>query len=73
MQVLHVAPAARGVSLDGELWVESGMMVLLLKQVHLQNEGGAGVVSLLVSLVERIESSQAASTDIINAKSVRRI
>lgn len=54
--MLHVAPAARGVSLDGELWVESGMMVLLLKQEHLQNEGG-----------------EAASTDIINPKSVRRI
>jgi hypothetical protein len=73
LQVLHVAPAARGVLLDGELWVESGMMVLLLKQVHLQNEGGAGAVSLLVNPEERIESSQAASTDIINAKSVRRI
>ncbi len=71
--MLHVAPAARGVSLDGELCVESGMMVLLLKQVHLQNEGGAEAVSLFVSLVEIIESSQATSTDIINPKSVRRI
>jgi hypothetical protein len=42
LQVLHVAPATRGVSPAGEVWVESGMMVLLLKQVHLQNDGGAG-------------------------------
>jgi hypothetical protein len=42
LQVLHVAPAARGVSPEAEVWVESAMMVLLLKQVHLQNEGGAG-------------------------------
>lgn len=40
--MLHVAPAARGVSPEAEVWVESAMMVLLLKQVHLQNEGGAG-------------------------------
>jgi hypothetical protein len=44
LQVLHVAPAARGVSPDEEGCVERGMMVLLLKQVHLQNEGGAGAV-----------------------------
>jgi len=41
-QVLHVAPE----SLDEEEWVESGMMVLFLKQVHLQNKGGAGDVSI---------------------------
>ena len=44
MHVLHVAPAARGESLDGEEWIERGIIVLLLKQVHLQNEGGAGTL-----------------------------
>jgi len=40
LQALHVVPAARDVSLDVDVCVESGMMVLLEKQVHLQNEGG---------------------------------
>lgn len=36
LQVAQVEEACEG---D---WVDSAMMVLLVKQVHLQNEGGAG-------------------------------
>ena len=63
LQVRQEADAARGCSgrwRDGrsflvkreglveEECVESGIMVLLVKQVHLQNEGGAGGRGLLV-------------------------
>ena len=41
LQVLQFVPAARGGSLEADVWVESGMMVLLVKQVHLQKDGGA--------------------------------
>ena len=44
MQVLHVALALRVESPDEEC-VERGIILLLLMQVHLQNEGGAGDVS----------------------------
>lgn len=47
LQVLQVVPAARGVLPVVDECVERGMMVLLAKQVHLQNDGGAGGVSLL--------------------------
>jgi hypothetical protein len=47
LQVLQVVPAARGVLSVVDECVERGMMVLLAKQVHLQNDGGAGGVSLL--------------------------
>jgi len=41
LQVVQVDPAARGLSFEVDEWEESGMMVLFVKQVHLQNEGGA--------------------------------
>jgi len=52
----HVAAGAR-ISSRGELsgggeLAESGMMVLLVKQVHLQNEGGAIIISELFSLCQ---------------------
>jgi hypothetical protein len=47
LQVLQFAPAARGEEEDGLECVERGMIVLLEKQVHLQNDGGAGGVSSL--------------------------
>jgi hypothetical protein len=47
LQVLQVVPAARGVLSVVDECVERGMMVLLAKQVHLQNDGGAGGFSLL--------------------------
>jgi hypothetical protein len=42
-------------------WVERGMMVLLVKQVHLQNEGGAGGFLAMCMGVE-LESLHAART-----------
>jgi hypothetical protein len=50
LQVLHVVPAARGASPAVDLCVESGMMVLLVKQVHLQKEGGARLCQFLAGL-----------------------
>ncbi len=47
-QVLHVGAAARGASPELDVCVESGMMVLLVRHVHLQNNGGARPVRLLV-------------------------
>jgi hypothetical protein len=45
LHMAHVAAGARklkcGDDLTAEEWVESGMMVLLEKHVHLQNDGGA--------------------------------
>lgn len=46
LQIVQEAEGARGLlsgdEVEGEVLVERGMMVLLLKHVHLQNEGGAG-------------------------------
>jgi hypothetical protein len=58
---------------EGDECVERGMMVLLVKQVHLQNEGGAGDVSLLGGLEMWERGSQAANAANINAKSVKKI
>lgn len=45
LHIAHVAAGARrlrwAVELSVEAWEESGMMVLFVKHVHLQNEGGA--------------------------------
>jgi hypothetical protein len=45
LHIAHVAAGARrfrwAVEPSAEAWEESGMMVLLVKHVHLQNEGGA--------------------------------
>jgi len=49
LHVAHVAPAVRGESPDGEEFEERGMMVLLVKQVHLQNEGGEAAKAEIMS------------------------
>ena len=48
MQVAQPTATARGRLEDGgeDEWEESGMMVLFVKQVHLQKEGGAEDVSI---------------------------
>lgn len=52
LHIAQVAGGARVVS-DGcedvggtEPWADKGMMVLLVKQVHLQKDGGAGYVNM---------------------------
>lgn len=61
---------------EEEEWLERGMMVLFVKQVHLQKEGGAGGVSVRInSNASQSESCNlhAASVDTMSTKSASMI